>query len=83
LLLSHGSILLRTAVDYEEPEQPFRYFHHVTIAEGILDHTFFNNQKRRPLLSLHPRQSLFRTSLPSVYIGPDFSYEKARPQLKS
>jgi hypothetical protein len=65
-------------LDYEEPEQPFRYFHHVTIAEGIIDHTFFNDQKQRPFLSLDPRQSLFRTSLPSVYISPDFSFDKAR-----
>lgn len=65
--------------DYEEPNMPFGYFHHVTIAEGILDHSYFNDQKQRPFLALHPRQSLFRTSLPSVYISPHFSFDKTLP----
>jgi hypothetical protein len=62
--------------DYED----LHFSHHATLAEGVLDHAFFSDRKRRPLLSLDPRQSLFITSLPLVYVSPQFSLEKAQPR---
>src|SRR6266702_1896095 len=65
-------------VDYEEPQLSHHNFHHARLAEGVLDHAFFSDKQRRPILSLDPRQSLFRTSLPLVYISPQFSIEQAQ-----
>jgi hypothetical protein len=66
-------------VDYEEPAYSHNFFHHAILAEGMLDHSFFTDRTRRPIPALDPRQSLFRTSLPLVYISPHFSLERAQP----
>jgi hypothetical protein len=73
------SILTFSLVDYEEPPLSHRFFHHAILAEGTLDHAFFTDKTRRPMLSLDPRQSLFRTSLPLLYISPQFSIEEVQP----
>ncbi len=66
-------------LDYED----LRFFHHAILGEGVLDHTFFTDKKRSPIPSLDPRQFLFQTCLPLVYVSPQFSLEKAQPRPRS
>ncbi|SRR6266571_1159513 len=72
-------VLSFSLVDYEEPLS-HQNFHHASLAEGVVDHAFFADKERRPIPSLDPRQSLFRTGLPLVYISPQFAIEQAQPQ---
>ena len=69
-------VLSFSLLDYED----LRFFHHAILEEGVLAHTFFTDKKRSPIPSLDPRQFLFQTSLPLVYVSPQFSLEKAQPK---
>ena len=72
--LLHAIALTRMKIEHRVVG--LRLFSH--LSEGVHDHRFFVEGRRKPLPYLHPQQQSFVRSKRLLYISPQFSFDAAR-----
>jgi hypothetical protein len=68
-------------IEYQEEDRRLRIF--TQLSEGMKPHRFFSDVEQPPLPFVDPRQTSFLRTSPLLFIGQQFSFEKAQPRSRS